>query len=86
MNEHAAALQIQNWYRGICIRKLLVRNIRKEFEQICLEIGDKSPQWPKNGFCYPDFEMPDDVESNFIQGNISNRIGILKYQESLSPK
>lgn len=83
MNEEAAALKIQKWYRKCQMKKLFVDDIRKQFEMISAEIGDKKPNWKSTFFCFPDFDTPPDVERNFIESNIAHRLAILKYQSSL---
>ena len=70
MNEKQAAIKIQNWYRKIIIKKRVVDEAKRQFEELSEEIGDLKPTWNSNYFCLPHIEMSKEVERNFIESNI----------------
>lgn len=83
MNEEKAALKIQRWFRQYQMKKLFVDDVRKKFEELSAEVGDQKPYWKSTFFCLPEFDMPPEVEHDFIESNIAHRLAILKYQSSL---
>jgi hypothetical protein len=82
--EARAALQIQRWWRMISAQQLIVAQVRQEFEEMCNEIRDAKPDWPKAHLCLPTFPpLPPDVERLWLEHAIARHLSTLKYGESL---
>jgi hypothetical protein len=67
------------------VQQLIVAQVRQEFEELCDEIRDTKPDWPKPHLCLPNFPpLPPDVERLWLEHAIAQRLSTLKYGESLS--
>lgn len=81
--EQEAALRIQNWWRKISFHRHVIEESRKDFEDICKNIGDQLPSWPSSNLCMPKFIDVQEYEELNLRKAYFSRLSILKYEDAL---
>jgi hypothetical protein len=82
--EEKAARRIQNWWRKLNVKQLIVYEVRHEFEELCRELGDEQPRLTGPNLVLPKFTTPTpEVERLALESAIASRLSVLKHEANL---